>query len=229
MISVTTADRAGLTRELWASVSPTYQAIVAHPFLHGLRDGSLPEDRFRFYVIQDSHYLRGFSRALALTAGRAASASETLLFTNSSANAIAVEQALHAGFIKELGLDADTAASTPLTPTTTAYLNFIMVHASNGVFSEAVASVLACYWIYFEVGHELVGSGSRHSLYQRWIDTYASEQFAETVSRVLDVVDGLGNRNSAAERAHMQELFAIGCRYEWMFWDAAWRGETWPI
>jgi thiaminase/transcriptional activator TenA len=28
---------------------------------------------------------------------------------------------------------------------------------------------------------------------------------------------------------HMHQAFATASRYEWMFWDAAWRQETWPV
>jgi thiaminase/transcriptional activator TenA len=214
---------------MWRAVSPTYAAIVQHPFLRGLVDGSLSTDRFRFYVIQDSHYLRGFSRALALTGARARTSDETVLFAGSAANAIAVEQALHAGFIAELGLDESTVAATPRTPTTTAYVDFVLAHASTGSFAEAVSGVLACYWIYAEVGAELIAQGSSSPRYQRWIDTYGSEEFQTTVAGVLDVVDVLGREVGSREVDRMHELFAAGCRYEWMFWDAAWRCETWPI
>jgi thiaminase (transcriptional activator TenA) len=222
-------SRRGLTADLWTAVSPTYEAIIEHPFLQGLLDGSLSTDRFRFYVIQDSHYLRGFSRGLALTGARARSGDETVLFTSSAANAIAVEQALHAGFIAELGLDGSAVATTPRTPTTTAYVDFVLAHTSTGSYGEAIAAVLACYWIYAEVGKELLAQGSSRPRYQRWIDTYGGEAFLTTVSRVLDVVDDVGTAVGTAEVARMHELFATGCRYEWMFWEAAWRGETWPI
>ena len=59
------------TAELWASITPIYAAILRHPFLRGLTDGSLSEDAFRFYVIQDAHYLRDFARALSIAAARA--------------------------------------------------------------------------------------------------------------------------------------------------------------
>jgi thiaminase/transcriptional activator TenA len=225
----TGTDRPGLTGDLWRMVNPTYEKILAHPFLRGLVDGSLSTDRFQFYVIQDSHYLQGFSRAVALTGARARSPEETVLFTGSASNAIAVEQALHVDFMQEHGLDRPTVARTPLTPTTTAYLNFVLRHASTGSFSEAVSGVLACYWVYAEVGTQLLVQGSSNARYQRWIDTYGSDEFRTTVVRVLDVVDRLGADAGAVERTRMQELFAAGCRYEWMFWDAAWRRETWPI
>jgi hypothetical protein len=34
------------TDELWAGAAGIYAAILAHPFLAGLTDGSLPEDAF---------------------------------------------------------------------------------------------------------------------------------------------------------------------------------------
>ena len=60
-----------LTDELWASITPVYDAIVTHPFVTGLGDGTLPLDAFRFYVVQDAHFLREYARALTLTAGKA--------------------------------------------------------------------------------------------------------------------------------------------------------------
>src|SRR5919197_352369 len=50
------------TRELWASMAPIYAAILRHPFLAGLTDGSLPRESFVFYAVQDALYLREFAR-----------------------------------------------------------------------------------------------------------------------------------------------------------------------
>ena len=57
-----------------------YGAILAHPFLTGLADGTLPEESFAFYVIQDALYLRDYARALAAVASRAPTASATRMF-----------------------------------------------------------------------------------------------------------------------------------------------------
>ena len=47
------------------------QAILEHPFITGIGDGSLPVDRFKYYVIQDYVYLIDYSRALAVASARA--------------------------------------------------------------------------------------------------------------------------------------------------------------
>ena len=57
--------------ELWHGVAGVYDAILAHPFLTGLTDGTLPHDAFAFYVVQDALYLHGYARALAAVASRA--------------------------------------------------------------------------------------------------------------------------------------------------------------
>jgi thiaminase/transcriptional activator TenA len=50
---------------LWQRIEGIYRQILAHPFLTGLTDGSLTEDAFRFYAIQDALYLRDFARGLS--------------------------------------------------------------------------------------------------------------------------------------------------------------------
>ena len=43
------------TGELWSGIEATYQAILEHPFIMGLTDGSLERASFEFYVVQDAH------------------------------------------------------------------------------------------------------------------------------------------------------------------------------
>ena len=76
-----------LSAELWRGVTGVYDAILAHPFLTGLTDGSLPHDAFAFYVVQDAIYLRSYARALAGVAGRAPAPSQAEMFARHAADA----------------------------------------------------------------------------------------------------------------------------------------------
>jgi thiaminase/transcriptional activator TenA len=105
------------TRELWKSIEPIYAAILEHPFLRGLTDGSLPRESFKFYAVQDALYLREFARALSLAAARAPEDDWIVMFNEHSAGALKVERALHEGFFKEFGLSPAEVAATPLAPT----------------------------------------------------------------------------------------------------------------
>jgi thiaminase/transcriptional activator TenA len=94
---------------------------------------------------------------------------------------------------------------------------------------EVVAAVLPCYWIYWEVGKKLLEKGSPDLFYRRWIETYAAPEFGKLVEDVLCVADELAAPLGDAERQAMTRHFVTASRYEWMFWDMAWRLETWPI
>ena len=50
---------------------PIRQAILAHPFVAGVGQGTLDVARFKHYVLQDYVYLIDYSRVLALAAARA--------------------------------------------------------------------------------------------------------------------------------------------------------------
>ena len=221
--------RTGFTGQLWRDVEPTFAAIVEHPFLTGLVDGTLPIERFRHYIVQDAHYLRAYARALAYAGAHAEDPADTALFTGSAIEAVQVEQEMHGEFLGAFGLTSEEIEATPLSPSAQLYVSSMLADVAQGPFSRAAASLLPCFWIYWEVGKRLVEHGSPDPRYQRWIDTYGDESFGRTVEAVIAVVDRIAEEVGEDERARMRRLFAQGCRLEWMFWDAAWREERWPI
>src|SRR3954452_11428532 len=95
------------TDQLWQSIQPTYEAILAHPFLNQLADGSLSRERFVFYMKQDALYLQEFSRALAIAGARAPAIETLLFFINSAQTCAVVESALHETFFKQFGAVQD--------------------------------------------------------------------------------------------------------------------------
>ena len=179
--------------------------------------------------MQDAHYLREYARALSVCAARAPAEADVQMFAEHAAGAIAVERELHESFFADFGLSEADVAGTPMAPTNQAYCSYLMASAYGGSFPEALGAVLPCYWIYAEVGRELLRRGSPHPLYRRWLDTYGGEEFGAVVEAVLALTDRLGPELSDAERARMAERFRATSRYEWMFWDMGWRREAWPV
>jgi thiaminase/transcriptional activator TenA len=217
------------TNELWTSIEPIYGAILRHPFIAGLTDGSLPQDRFRFYAVQDALYLREFARALAIAGARAPKDDWIVMFAEHAAGALKVERSLHEGFFREFGLTTDAVIATPLAPTNLAYTDYLLAVAYGAPFHEALAALLPCYWIYWQVGKELTRSGSPNPLYARWIETYGSDEFGSIVAAVLDATDEMAGRLVEAQRDAMRRHFRTTSRYEWMFWDMGYRCEQWPF
>jgi thiaminase/transcriptional activator TenA len=217
------------SQALWSGIEDTRAAILAHPFIAGLTDGTLDREAFLFYVVQDAHYLREYARALSVAAARAPSEPDIAMFAQHAAGAIEVERSLHESFFRDFGLNDEQVAATPMAPTNLAYTSYLLAVAYGGSFPEALGALLPCYWIYWEVGKELLGRASPDPLYRRWIETYGGEEFAAIVRDVLALTDRLGPELSEGERKRVAERFATTARYEWMFWDMGFRRERWPI
>ena len=217
------------TSDLWTAIAPIYDAILRHPFIRGLTDGSLPRETFQFYAVQDALYLRDFARALSIPAARAPKDDWIIMFNEHAAGALKVERALHEGFFKEFDLTEADVLTTPLAPANLAYTSYLLAVAYGAPFHEAMAALLPCYWIYWEVGRALERAGSRDPLYARWIGTYASDEFGAVVRAVLAATDETAAALGAREREAMRRHFVTTSRYEWMFWEMGYRRERWPV
>src|SRR2546427_6575641 len=135
------------TDDLWRAIDTIYAAILRHPFLTGLRDGSLPRKSFRFYAVQDALYLREFARGLSIAAARAPRDEWIIMFNEHAAGALKVERSLHESFFAEWGLTPEAVAATPLAPPNPAYTSYLLSIAYGAPFHERVAALLPCYWL----------------------------------------------------------------------------------
>ena len=97
-----------------------------------------------------------------------------------------------------------------------------------------MAAILPCFRVYAEVGGwiiEQLGGVSAIAAdhpYRDWIITYGDPEFAASVRAAEDYTDRLAAAATGVERAAMLAAYGRATRFEWMFWDAAWRGESWP-
>ena len=211
------------------AAQPIWQAILAHPFLKELGEGCLPHDRFLYFIRQDYLYLFDFARILCVGGSKAEDLDTLEMFAKHAANTVAVERAMHTGFAQRLGLSAEELLKTERTPTTQAYTRHLLAVAREGTLGEIVAAVLPCYWIYWEVGRHLATCQPANSIYREWIKAYGAEIFADLVRQQLNLVDSLGARAPAHEARRMTEHFILSSRYEYLFWDDAYRLVSWPV
>lgn len=217
------------SESVWSANADLIASIHALPFNRELAAGTLAPERFREYMLQDALYLVAYGRALALAAARARAPAEIEFFGEAAKVAIVVERALHEGFFRAFGIDPADAARAEPSPTCAGYTNYLLAVAQTGSVEELVGAILPCFWIYQDVGTRIAASPVPGNPYQAWIDTYSDPGFAASTRRVVGVFDALAEAASEADRARMAAAFRWSARYEWMFWDAAYRLERWPV
>ncbi len=217
------------TREAWARNNDLFELTLKMPFNQELSKGVLSEARFRHYMIQDAHYLLAFGRALAVAAARADQADAVVQFARAAEEAVVVERSLHDGFMKQFGISPEVFEATPLSPTAEHYTSYLLATAWGSPWPVALAALLPCFWIYAEVGRVIHKEAAPNNPYQAWIDTYAGEAFHEAVRAVLATVDRVAGSTDPQTREQMHRAYTQAARLEWMFWDAAYRQENWPV
>ena len=66
-------------------------------------------------------------------------------------------------------------------------------------------------------------------LFARWIEMYNAPEFSELADWLRSFIDREAELSGQAELAQMESAFTRGSQYEYMFWDAAYRMEEWPV
>jgi thiaminase/transcriptional activator TenA len=216
-------------RQLRAEAADIWRAIFAHPFLAELGDGTLPPDRFLYFVRQDYLYLQDFARALCLGGAKADSLDTLEMFAEHAATVALVERNLHSNWSAKLNVDPDDLAATKPAPVTKAYTQHILTVAHRDGLAETVAAVLPCYWIYWEVGKALSTSPPADPIYAEWIAAYAGEGFGSHVQQQLNLIDRLAADTGEAGRRRLHDHFTQSSRYEYLFWDQAYRLLEWDV
>lgn len=222
-MTVVLAPPTTFSDEAWRRVATTRAAIDRLPFLVELRDGTLPRETFEEYLAQDAHYLVRYASTLSSAAARADDPEDVTFWATSATTAVQVERSLHAAHVADL--DAVEAS-----PTCLAYTSWLLSLAAVGSYAELVAGVLPCFWVYQDVGARLLeGVDTASHPYGDWIATYGAPEFLTSTRAAVAIVDRVASTADAATVARMHAAFARGVQYEWMFWDAAHRHETWPV
>lgn len=212
------------TQALWdRAAAKVWPATLNLDFIQALRSGSLAQEDFAFYLLQDAEYLREYARALASVGVKAPTPETQLWWANASANAIHGESGLHRNWFAQHGLDPN---STEISPTTSGYVNFLKSQAAIEEYVVAAAASLPCFWLYAEVGLHLAENNHDNHPYNAWLSMYGGEDFVAGAKRAIEVVeDALENATEKA-REKAAEAFMFACYYELEFFDQATRRHT---
>ena len=235
MLHETIADvsetiRQRLSERLRESVLPLWQRQLTHPFVVALGNGSLPRANFEFYIRQDALFLDELTKTFAYATTKTADHQEMEQFGRYLLNTLLVEADLHHRYGERFGLTPTEMATTQMAPTNYAYTRHLLSIASTGTLPELLTAILPCAWIYAEVGRHLVGDTlpAPDHPYTDWLTTYASPDFDAVEVWIRARLDAYATALNPEQEARLHNIFLISTRYEWLFWDMAWRLEEWP-
>ena len=213
----------------WQRNESLYQAMLTMPFNQALADGTLSRDIFKYYMIQDAHYLEGFSRVLAIAATKCTLPADVILFLDSAKEALVVEQALHKAYFQQFEISEKSWRNTPASPECELYMSYLAKLALFSPYEVLLAALLPCFWVYLEIGKAIHQIASLDNPYHAWIETYASDAFDESVNNVIKTINQIAATTSTETQNAMHHAFKRAMQLEWLFWDSAYHRRTWPM
>ena len=198
--------------------------------MKGIGDGSLAEELFKNWVLQDYRYLKEFARIFAWAVAKADRLDTMSWYAAVLDLTLNTEMELHRQYTARFGLTPADLEAAPMWPTTRAYTDFLVRTAADGDMADLVAALLPCAWGYVYVAQELAkGKPPEDQRYADWIAQYASEEFAQAAEWLRAEMNRLAEGAAAEKRARLTDLFVLSSRYEWAFWEMCWKGEEWSV
>ena len=200
-----------LARTLWLANADWAQKILAHRFVRGLGDGSLPLASFKRYVAQDAYFLEAFARAYAFCLANSTARQDLHDFAELIAGVLE-ELKLHKSYAERW--QVELAGVSPV-PATQAYVGFLLTSARHGHLGDTIAAMTPCMRLYAWLGQSLA-AGSVAPRYSEWVKTYADPGFEALAARLESLLD-----QHASDSEPVRANYRRAMELEFGFFDAS--------
>jgi thiaminase/transcriptional activator TenA len=209
-----------------------WRALHDHPFIRELAAGTLPPEKFRFYVEQNLMYLPEYARAMAIAASKAEDLETMLVFAGDLQNILESEIPENRELLRrtlELGAP-DRGGALCMAPANVAYTGFLVATAIQGDSLDVMAAIVPCTWSYGDIASTLVAEGlvHDHPVYAEWIRFFGLPAYEAIVARMRSDFDTMAATADEATLQHLSALFKTSVRLERAFWEGAYGLEQWP-
>lgn len=215
--------------QLRVETDAIWQGIFHHPMVTGIGDGTLPEAKFRYWLIQDYRYLIDFSRIFALGAAKAPDLETMTWFSELLHSTLKVEMGGHRSYAARFGVEPAEMEQAEMAPWCRAYTREMLAAAEGGL-GDLVATLLPCMAGYAETGRTLAAKGMPdHPIYREWIEMYASPEFGGLADYCASLLDRLAEGAKQEDLDRWRDIYKTSARYEYLFWQMCWDEQTWPV
>lgn len=203
-----------------------WQSLLEHSFVRELAAGTLPLERFRFYVAQDLLFLDDYARTIGFAVGRAGGDEDLRLLVDELQIVVGREIASELELLRRVEELVGPEVRTAPEPTTVAYGSFLLATAARGDALDVMAALMPCAWSYADIGLLHAGEASDHPIYADWLRFFGGAEYVESIADRRELLDRLASSVSPARRRRLGELFANAARLELAFWDMAYRADA---
>jgi thiaminase len=203
---------------LLEKVKPLWDKVISHTFLEEVGRGTLAREVFDFWVMQDYIFAREALRFLGALELKSPDYQISLVLADAF-SALKKELGMFEGYAKERGISLDVEP----TPICRAYIDLLITIAVSKSFEEAFAVLWCAEKAYFDSWGAAKNLAKEGNPYKSFIDNWTSDIFKEYVNWLEETLNKLVEGKPEREIKAIEEAFLVTARYEYLFWDMAYK------
>ena len=213
---------------------PAWSAAVEHPFTEELGAGTLPEDAFAEYLVQDYAFVDELVGTFGRAVGQAPDMDSKRPLVEFLDTITDDENDYFERSFDALEVPRERRSDPDLAEPTAAFADLLGRAAAEGGYAETLAVLVPAEWVYESWATRQV---ERHAdpsaagppsagtdlpfYYAEWIDLHAVDSFRAFVDWLRGELDAVGPDLAPGRRARVERLFRRTVDLEVAFFDAA--------
>ncbi len=201
---------------------PIWQKCMEAPFLRGIADGSLDEECFKGYIVDDSLYLREYSKVFAWGMIHSNDMQEIRNYYSLLAFISDAEDVTRQYYLKRYGLNDADIQKLPLRPQNRAYVDYMLNAAKNGESAaDCMMACLPCMLSYCWIFGKLLKESPevQNTPYAPFVNDYAGESYEKVCRSWESFTEKVCAELSPERKAHCLEVFTACSEHELHFWE----------
>ncbi len=207
-------DGVKLSQTLYARAEKIWPRYLCHPFVTQMADGTLPPEKFRYYMLQDYLYLKDYVKIFAAIIQKADDFEQIRFLSGELADTIGETFRTHIPYMKRLGITEEEIHSARPHMDNNAYTHCMLWEAQTGDVLTGLVTLLNCSWSYAYVAEKIVErcpDALRDKRYGSWFAGYVSESYRRTNQMLIDRIDALSGfiDEKTAEQSQRKQIIAI--------------------
>jgi len=220
-------EEARFTDWLRERAQPAWSRATDHRFTDQVRAGTVDDDVFARYLVQDYAFLS----TLVGTFGHALGAAPTMAEKSRLADFLGTltdeENDYFQRSFEALSVPEPVWTDPELTPTTRAFEDLLVRVGQEG-YAEALAVLVPAEWVYLAWAKPAPDERPEQFYLDEWITLHAVEEFASFVGWLRAELDREGAAASERRQAHLAALFERAVDLEVAFFESAYEPGVGP-
>lgn len=211
-----------LSDTLYTEVKDLWKEAAEKPFVIEMAKGTLDEERFRHYMIQDYLYLQDYMDILNIILehtsdpGLRAFLHSTIEVTRNETYCV------HVPNMRKIGISDAELAGCSREQVIIDYVGYMKRQLEEKGILAGLTAMLQCSWAYAYIGKTLAEEypdDIAASPYHSWFEAYTCGDYVSANQKWIDVLDKEAEATGDTERALLCRIFRTCAEYENRLWD----------